>query len=60
VVWANAHITQFTEIGWKYLAVGHGSGELPRGADDWKRFFFVPFYAKKRSFAKTGSGQTLA
>jgi galactosylceramidase len=31
VVWANAHITQFTQIGWKYLAVGQGSGELPHG-----------------------------
>eukprot|EP00911_Craspedida_sp_UC1_P000081 UC1_evm1s67 len=31
VVWANAHTTQFTQIGWKYLAVGRGSGQLPRG-----------------------------
>ncbi len=31
VLWANAHVTQFTQIGWKYLAVGRGSGELPAG-----------------------------
>ena len=31
VVWANAHTTQFTQIGWKYLSVGRGSGELPHG-----------------------------
>ena len=31
VVWANAHTTQFTQVGWKYLSVGRGSGELPRG-----------------------------
>jgi galactosylceramidase len=31
VVWASAHITQFTEIGWRYLANGAGSGELPGG-----------------------------
>ena len=31
VVWASAHITQFTEIGWRYLANGAGSGELPSG-----------------------------
>jgi len=31
VVWATAHITQFTEVGWKFLKVGQGSGELPAG-----------------------------
>ena len=31
VVWATAHVTQFTEIGWRYLAVGNGSGELAQG-----------------------------
>jgi len=31
VVWASAHITQFTEIGWNLLKVGHGSGQLPNG-----------------------------
>ena len=31
VVWATAHVTQFTEVGWKYLDVGSGSGELPNG-----------------------------
>ena len=32
VVWATAHVTQFTEpFTWKYLDVGHGSGELPKG-----------------------------
>eukprot|EP00055_Hartaetosiga_balthica_P002301 m.3499 g.3499 ORF g.3499 m.3499 type:complete len:823 (+) comp2079_c0_seq1:3832-6300(+) len=31
VVWATAHITQFTEIGWLYLQNGHGSGQLPNG-----------------------------
>lgn len=45
VVWATAHITQFTQIGWKLLNVGSGSGELPAGgfyatyvdpkSDDW-------------------------
>ena len=25
------HVTQFTKIGWRYLANGSGSGELPRG-----------------------------
>lgn len=31
VIWATAHVTQFTQIGWKYLANGNGSGELPKG-----------------------------
>ncbi|CAE7023212.1 galc [Symbiodinium natans] len=31
VIWATAHVTQFTKIGWKYLANGSGSGELPHG-----------------------------
>lgn len=31
VVWASAHVTQFTEIGWRYLANGSGSGALPQG-----------------------------
>ena len=31
VVWATSHVTQFTKIGWKYLTVGSGSGELPQG-----------------------------
>ena len=31
VVWATAHLTQFTKTGWKYLGVGSGSGELPKG-----------------------------
>lgn len=31
VIWATAHVTQFTEIGWKYLANGSGSGEMPYG-----------------------------
>eukprot|EP00927_Polykrikos_kofoidii_P020908 TRINITY_DN1997_c0_g1_i3.p1 TRINITY_DN1997_c0_g1~~TRINITY_DN1997_c0_g1_i3.p1 ORF type:complete len:867 (-),score=85.44 TRINITY_DN1997_c0_g1_i3:169-2733(-) len=30
-VWATAHVTQFTRIGWKVLSVGSGSGELPGG-----------------------------
>jgi len=44
-IWTAAHTTQFTEPGWQYLAVGHGSGELPDGgtfvtlrdpkSDDW-------------------------
>lgn len=32
VVWATAHITQFTTVGDKYLVNGSGSGELPQGA----------------------------
>ena len=31
VVWATAHVTQFSDIGWRYLANGQGSGELPVG-----------------------------
>eukprot|EP00037_Helgoeca_nana_P029891 m.363526 g.363526 ORF g.363526 m.363526 type:complete len:1033 (+) comp28068_c0_seq2:228-3326(+) len=31
VVWATAHITQFTQVGWKYLKVGMGSGQLSKG-----------------------------
>eukprot|EP00439_Symbiodinium_sp_Y106_P005552 s4381_g1.t1 len=31
VIWATAHVTQFTKVGWRYLANGSGSGELPHG-----------------------------
>jgi hypothetical protein len=31
VVWATAHVTQFAQVGWRYLEAGAGSGELPRG-----------------------------
>jgi galactosylceramidase len=31
VVYATAHVTQFTKVGWYYLAVGDGSGELQHG-----------------------------
>lgn len=31
VVWATAHVTQFTRVGWRYLDNGSGSGELPNG-----------------------------
>ena len=31
VVWATAHVTQFAQPGWTYLADGAGSGELPQG-----------------------------
>jgi len=31
VIWATAHVTQFTKIGWKYLANQSGSGELAHG-----------------------------
>jgi len=30
-VWATAHTTQFTEVGWMYLPSGHGAGVLPGG-----------------------------
>ena len=29
VVYATAHVTQFTDVGWHYLPVGAGSGSLP-------------------------------
>eukprot|EP01060_Flectonema_neradi_P008219 TRINITY_DN15885_c0_g1_i1.p1 TRINITY_DN15885_c0_g1~~TRINITY_DN15885_c0_g1_i1.p1 ORF type:complete len:809 (+),score=115.84 TRINITY_DN15885_c0_g1_i1:109-2535(+) len=31
VLWATAHITQFTKIGWHYLSQGSGSGQLDKG-----------------------------
>jgi len=31
VIWATAHYTQFTEIGWKFTAKGSGSGQLKTG-----------------------------
>jgi galactosylceramidase len=31
VVWATAHITQFTKPGWRYLGTGAGTGELEQG-----------------------------
>jgi len=31
VIWATAHYTQFTEIGWKFTAIGSGSGQLKTG-----------------------------
>ena len=31
VVWATAHVTQFTDVGWHYLQNGSGSGVLPQG-----------------------------
>jgi galactosylceramidase len=36
VIWATAHVTQFTEIGWLYLQNNTGSGQLPQ-----VRSFFV-------------------
>ena len=30
-VWATAHVTQFSQIGWQYLKVGSGSGLLRHG-----------------------------
>jgi galactosylceramidase len=30
-IWATAHLTQFTKVGWKYLKAGAGSGDLPHG-----------------------------
>lgn len=31
MMWATAHTTRFTEVGWTYLAVGSGSGMLSAG-----------------------------
>jgi galactosylceramidase len=31
VVWATAHLTQFTQPGWRYLSNNHGTGELDKG-----------------------------
>lgn len=31
VIWATAHVSQFTRVGWRYLAKGAGSGELRWG-----------------------------
>ncbi len=31
VIWATAHVTQFTKVGWMYLANNSGSGNLPKG-----------------------------
>ena len=31
VIWATAHVTQFTKVGWLYLKNGAGSGQLPQG-----------------------------
>lgn len=31
VLWATAHVTQFTKVGWKLLKTGTGSGNLPGG-----------------------------
>ncbi|GBG29428.1 Galactocerebrosidase [Hondaea fermentalgiana] len=31
VLWATAHYTHFVQPGWRYLPVGHGSGELKQG-----------------------------
>ena len=37
VLWATAHVTQFTKIGWRYLNYGAGSGNLSHGG------FFATF-----------------
>jgi galactosylceramidase len=31
VVWATAHVTQFSQVGWRYLDKQHGSGYLAAG-----------------------------
>jgi len=37
-LWATAHTTQFTKIGWDMLEVGSGSGSLPKGG------FYVTYF----------------
>ena len=29
-IWTNAHTCQFVELGWKYLAEGHGAAQAAR------------------------------
>ncbi len=31
VVWATAHVSQLSPLGWRFLRVGSGSGQLPKG-----------------------------
>ena len=45
VLWSTAHITQFTQIGWKYLSQGSGSGVLDKGG------YYTTFFDGNNSFS---------
>jgi hypothetical protein len=51
-IWASAHTTQFTEVGWLYSALGAGSGWLPQGGS------FVTLVPPPAAAAVAGSDPT--